>query len=424
LFLSATHREALGSLVYGLEAGCGFIALIATPGMGKTMLLFEEVRRLRSKANVVFLFQAISTPVDCMRAILADLGVHETSGSLFDLQSKLNETLTEQSRSGKRLVIFFDEAQALDDSVLELVRMLSNFETQREKLIQIVLSGQPQLADKLALPTLLQLRQRISMVARLEPFSVDETVLYIDHRLRTAGYHQDEPLFTADALTLIARCSQGIPRNINNLCFNALSLGCALKRKQIDGEIIREVVRDLDLESLREKDPDSVPQVHEDRTPEVPLVASAVSAPSSLMSRLAKVAVASAVLLGLSVTDLQSHRSNPPDVSAHANSVAPVSVSEPLSPVGRDSTLQLESSVSTVQVAAGDSLYRICEANFRTCDPELIRQIRKMNPGLANPDHIESGQTIRIPIVPAMLGATATILEPAGMAPPEKRDVR
>ena len=191
--------------------------------------------------------------MDFLRALLADLGVHETQGSLIELQAKLNEVLAEQSRSGKPLVVVIDEAQNLDGAVLELVRMLSNFETSREKLIQIILSGQPQLAEKLASPELVQLRQRVSIVARLKPFSPEETALYIDHRLRTAGYSAEKPLFTEAALVLIADRSEGIPRNINNLCFNALSLGCALQRKTIDCDIVREVVADLDLEPIAGK---------------------------------------------------------------------------------------------------------------------------------------------------------------------------
>ena len=179
LYASATHREALSSLLYGLQAGRGFVALIAEPGMGKTTLLFQALNQLKDRARVVFIFQTICTPVDFLRAVLTDLGVHDTRGSLIELQSKLNELVTEQSRSGKPLVLVIDEAQNLDDSVLELVRMLSNFETSREKLIQIVLSGQPQLADKLASPELVQLRQR-SLNLRLSKtvFSCRDGTLY------------------------------------------------------------------------------------------------------------------------------------------------------------------------------------------------------------------------------------------------------
>jgi hypothetical protein len=126
--------------------------------------------------------------------------------------------------------------------------MLSNFETPNRKLIQIILAAQPQLAEKLASPSLAQLRQRISIVARLKPFTISETNQYVGHRLGVAGYDLRTHLFTPRAGAMIAESSHGIPRNINNICFNALSLGCALKRKPIDESIIREVLGDLDLD--------------------------------------------------------------------------------------------------------------------------------------------------------------------------------
>ena len=248
LYASATHREALASMLYAIDSGLGFVALIAQPGMGKTTLAFETLRQLQDKARTVFLFQTIATPTDLVRALLIDLGVTDTQGSLIDLQATLNQILVEQAATGRRLVVVIDEAQNLDDSVLELVRMLSNFETARAKLMQIVLSGQPQLRDKLASPHLLQLRQRISIFAHLQPLSAEETSAYIDHRLRIAGYVADKPLFTSGAVALIAKHSEGIPRNINNICFNALSLGCALQRTPINADVIQEVLADLRLD--------------------------------------------------------------------------------------------------------------------------------------------------------------------------------
>jgi type II secretory pathway predicted ATPase ExeA len=250
LYSSATHREALAALVYGLESGLGFVTLTANPGMGKTTLLFEVLRKLSEKAKTVFLFQTISTPADLFRALLIDLGVENPQGTLVDHQTQLNQMLVQQSASGRRLIIVIDEAQNLDDTVLEAVRMLSNFETGHSKLMHILLSGQLQLAERLAGPQLLQLRQRISIFAHLRPLGAVDTAGYIRHRLKTAGWKEDEDLFTPAAVTLIAEASRGIPRNINNLCFNAMTIACAMQKNTIDVDTVSEVVADLDIGAI------------------------------------------------------------------------------------------------------------------------------------------------------------------------------
>jgi general secretion pathway protein A len=247
LFASPTHREALASLLYAIENGLGFITLIASPGMGKTTLLFEVMRRVEATARTAFLFQTISSPADLLRALLIDLDVNEIPDSLIEMQAKLNELLASEAARGRRVVVAIDEAQQLNGAVLETVRMLSNFESASAKRLQIILAGQPRLAQTLAMPEMLQLRQRISIFAHLEPLSVADTTAYIEHRLGIAGRGVTDTLFTAPALRLIAKQSGGIPRNINNLCFNALSLACALRRTTIDSAMIEEVALDLDF---------------------------------------------------------------------------------------------------------------------------------------------------------------------------------
>jgi type II secretory pathway predicted ATPase ExeA len=249
LYLSEGHREALATLSYGIRARRGFMSLIAQPGMGKTTILFELLGQLKDSARTVFLFHTLCSPRDLLRGLLRDLGVADDDGDPVRLQEQLNNLLLSESRQRRSVVVVIDEAQNLEDSALELLRMLSNFETPSDKLMQIVLAGQPQLRDKLASPSLLQLRQRISMLARLRPFSLDETKLYVRHRLRVAGYDFSTPLFSPEAEALIAKYSEGIPRNINNICFNALSLGCVLKQKSIGEEVVRESLADLDLET-------------------------------------------------------------------------------------------------------------------------------------------------------------------------------
>lgn len=249
LYFSATHREALASLFYGIESGCGFLILIAPPGTGKTTLLFHLLEKLRGSAQTVFLFQTQCGSREFFRYLLTDLGVEASEQNLARMHESLNAVLLRNARMGRRMVLVIDEAQNLEDSVLETVRLLSDFETPHAKLLQIVLSGQPQLATKLSHPSLTQLRQRISIVSRLHPFTRIETMIYIEYRLCKASY-SGPPLFAYNAIDLIATHSGGIPRNINNICFNALTLGFAKRQKQIDASIIFEVLADLDIEGL------------------------------------------------------------------------------------------------------------------------------------------------------------------------------
>ena len=250
LYLTPAHREALASLFYGIDEGRGFMALIAKPGMGKTTLLVHLLERFRATAQTAFIFQTQCTSREFMRFLLAEVGCEVgTEQDLVTLHEEFNRRLLREARDGRRFILIVDEAQNLDASVLETIRLLSDFETPREKLMQIVLAGQPQLADKLAKPSLNQLRQRISVLSSLAPLPQAETERYMEHRLRVAGFRGGSP-FTPAAKRLIADLSEGIPRNINNLCFSALSLGYALQQKSIDADVIREVVADLDLTRL------------------------------------------------------------------------------------------------------------------------------------------------------------------------------
>jgi general secretion pathway protein A len=391
-----------------------------------------------------------------MRALLSGLGVRQMPPNLVEMQLKLKDLLTEQYRMGKRVVLVIDEAQNLDDSVLELVRMLSNFETARDKLIQIILSGQPQLADNIGSPELLQLRQRVSIFARLKPFTAEETALYIAHRLRIAGCASDMPVFTKDALALIAESSQGIPRNINNLCFNALSLGCALQQKPIDRYVIREVIADLDLGAWRKKN-SGAPQPEEKSTPHASAAIFSAATPSASAGKFAgwlpKVAAAIVVLFAVSGALFEGYRwlgrpvaaqpapmaSVQPDpgttvppapmasaqqdpsavlASPVASGDSPASVVDPAPAVQAnrpvppamsatpaastaDRTPQPVDSAGTVLVTPGRTLLGICVEKFGTCTPELLQQIHELNPSLSNPDHIETGQKIRIPVLAA-----------------------
>ncbi|HZC66802.1 MAG TPA: AAA family ATPase [Candidatus Dormibacteraeota bacterium] len=434
LYASPTHREAIASVLYSVRAGRGFTALIAEPGMGKTTLLFNLLQQLGHTAKTAFLFQAQDTPRNFLRNLLSDLGVEDDGQDLVRMQTKLNECLVRETSQGKIFIVVIDEAQNLEAPVLEVVRMLSNFETSRDKLMHVILAGQPQLAAKLAQPELTQLRQRISVVARLQPFNAEETRGFIEHRLRVAGYRAAEPLFTDRAFAMIAEHSGGLPRNINNICFNAMSIGCALKRKTINAAVIEEVLSDLDLKPLTERV--QVPEFSAGATK----VTDEPEAPEPPKSRLPKswkwrVGVASmfALLAGIGWTVLAKnpHISSSGDAAdvqgtemattqksladgatnadlAHQTSGNARTDSSNKRPGGEPPNNKIATDSTLVRVGSHDTLYQICMDRLGRYDDEIIRLLRDLNPGLDNPRQLHVGQEVRIPTA-GSLSAKANI---------------
>lgn len=247
LYPSVQHREALASLLFGIENKVGFAALIAEPGTGKTTLLFDVLMRFRERASTAFVFNTQCNGQELLRHILMELQV---PGGDFELdpirQHQLFTSFVADCQRTKPVVIVIDEAQHLDDSAMEALRLLSNFEAADHKLLHIILAGQPQLGEKLRLETHTQLLQRITIISRLGRFSPEQTEECIAFRLRVAGY-SGPPLFSDEALAKIRTASYGVPREINRICLNAVYLGFALRQKQIGAEVIDEVLADLDL---------------------------------------------------------------------------------------------------------------------------------------------------------------------------------
>ncbi len=260
LYFTPSHRAALTSLKEGIEHFRGFMMLVADPGMGKTTLLNRLMEELAESARIVFLFQTQCTSRELLCFILNELEVDHTGMDVVAMHRALNQALLEEMLRGRRFVLVVDEAQNLSEPVLETIRLLSDFETTHSKLIQIVLAGQPQLADSLMRPSLVQLRQRIAALSNLKPLSVAETAEYITHRLRSAGW-TGNALFNDEALETIAQLSGGVPRTINNLCFNSLLGGFRNREEMINADIVKQVAEALNLDSLaRHPEPEAAPQ--------------------------------------------------------------------------------------------------------------------------------------------------------------------
>jgi len=243
LFMSEPHKEALASAVYGVQERKGFVLILGEVGTGKTTLIRHLLGRFGPNIRSVFVFNPAVSFIELLQLMLRDLELPCPSMRRVEMIDTLNDYLLKEAAAGRYVVVIIDEAQHLSPTVLEEVRMLSNLETARGKLIQILLVGQPELGEKLGRPELRQLRQRISLVAELKPLSYEDTVRYIAHRLEVAG-REDGGLFSRRALKVIYRASGGIPRLVNVICDKALVLGYGAGAHVIRGRIIKEVLKD------------------------------------------------------------------------------------------------------------------------------------------------------------------------------------
>ncbi|HWP45694.1 MAG TPA: XrtA/PEP-CTERM system-associated ATPase [Candidatus Limnocylindrales bacterium] len=242
---SSVHRQALAYLTYGLEDKQGFIALTGEVGSGKTTVIQVLLNSLKDTTKVAKINNTNDlTSLQLLEMIVRDFGLTIKGGSKTELLESLNRFLLEQHALGNYALLIVDEAQNFTTALLEEIRLLSNLETSKEKLLQIILSGQPELAHKLRQPELRQLAQRITVTFHMTGLDRKETEGYIHYRLQVAGC-QNKNLFTSEAIDHIAEFSRGIPRMINNICDAALLTGFVSEKRQIDEAIVLEVIEEL-----------------------------------------------------------------------------------------------------------------------------------------------------------------------------------
>jgi general secretion pathway protein A len=251
IFFSKIHKEAFALLLYGINNHFGFIELIGEVGTGKTTVLRTLLGQLgEDDCRTALIFNPSLSAVDLMRAVNHDYGIPATSGNIAELLDDLNRFLLRENAAGRTVVLVIDEAQNLAPDVLEQIRLISNLETETDKLIQIVLAGQPELGRLLAKPELRQLNQRIALRYHLKPLDREDSREYIDHRLEIAG-GRDKVFFTAAAYRLIYRCSRGTPRLINMLCDRALLIGYTENSRKVTGRFATLAFRDIMLKPAR-----------------------------------------------------------------------------------------------------------------------------------------------------------------------------
>jgi len=251
LFSTKRHNEALAALYYGVRRHKGFVVVTGEVGTGKTLVLRCLLRLLKQSADVAYayIFNSLLSPTEFLQYILADFGLPTSGKNKSELLFDLSHFLI--SRGAKKLttVLIVDEAHHLSAEILEEVRLLTNLETAEDKLLQIVLAGQPELDEKLDSVGLRQLKQRIALRARLDPLDEDETRGYIERRMQIAGKNcQVDTLFPAQTIETVYRNSRGFPRLINTICENGLIATYARQMRSVTPEIIDDVSKELRLD--------------------------------------------------------------------------------------------------------------------------------------------------------------------------------
>ena len=245
LYLSPSHQEALQHLKYGVQEKKGFILLIGEVGCGKTTVCRRFLNELDpARFDTALILNTRISEIEMLRAILTELGETHLAQCQHDLAAQINRVLLHRIEAGRDIVLIIDEAQNLSFKVLEQIRLLSNLETDKQKLLQIVLIGQPELKNLLAQDRLRQLRQRILVHSELRPLTQHDTAHYVQHRLTLAGA-SGRPFFTPAALRSIHRFSKGVPRVINNLCVKALLSSFVRDSDEVNFWDVRRAIKEV-----------------------------------------------------------------------------------------------------------------------------------------------------------------------------------
>lgn len=252
LYLSEKHKEAFAHLLYGIKHRAGFVMVTGEIGTGKTTICRTLLNQLDTDTEVAFIFNPSLSPVELLKKINEDFGIDSRAKTVKDLIDELNDYLLDSNARGKNCVLVIDEAQNLTPSVLEQIRLLSNLESETQKLLQIVLIGQPELGEHLELRELRQLKQRISARYHLKALDNKETQQYVTYRLRVAGAHR-RIQFTPSALRMIYAHSKGTPRVINSLCDRALLIGYTQEASEITKEIAQRAAKEIRGEPVKKR---------------------------------------------------------------------------------------------------------------------------------------------------------------------------
>lgn len=388
LFLSASHKEAIAAIIYGVEQRKGFIAIVGEVGVGKTTILRSYLKQIdREKVCPIYLFNSNVTFVELLTIIGRALGLEIQTNNQFETINKLHEQLIHEYRKGRNIVLIIDEAQNMSVDVLENLRMLSNLETTKDKLIQIVFSAQPEFDQLLNRNELRQLRQRIAVKTTIRPLTRDESLAYISHRLSKA-VTGDASIFSSAAMKLVADHAKGIPRTINILCDNSLITSFGYKRKTVNERVVKEIISDF-----KTSDKDS-PKWR----------------PALVVSLLGIICLIGMILyLVISVfksgssqaaekAQIKEFRQEQVGKSQELVSPEPLQTTVPKAGI-EGATLgkeRLES--ASMIVKKGDTLAKLIAVRYGHVSRSMVERIKRNNPGITHADRIVEGDRIYFPV--------------------------
>jgi general secretion pathway protein A len=406
LFLSPSHKAALGALVYGIEERQGFVALIGEAGLGKTTILRSYLERVdQSQLRPIYIFNSNVSFSDLLKTLCREFGIEMLEEDIADTVNRLHQVLIEVYKQGRNVALIVDEAQHMPIETLEHLRMLSNLETSTQKLIQIVLVGQPEFDAKLNNHALRQLKQRLVIRGTISPLTDKESQDYIIYRLAKV-VTVDEPIFTKGALRKIIKHAKGTPRVINVLCTNALLQGFGYRKQRISTKIIKEVIADY-----TGKKPQRLwrSRIALAGTP-VLLAALFWFSPYQEIA-LSKINLAK--VMQFITPSVVSRRSLPQGTPAAVRDVLlPVSPSTPAlptqpptltipppSPEVSEPSTAVPATVRTVK--KGDQIARVALEVYGSSNSAVLDWIRKNNPQLQNLNRVEVGMQLTLPPLPA-----------------------
>ncbi|GFO69652.1 hypothetical protein GMLC_32310 [Geomonas limicola] len=369
LYLSHGHREALASIIYGVEKKKGFILIVGAVGVGKTTILRAYLENTdKSKIKVIYIFDSNISYHNLLRHIFLELGLVRDSDESCHMVNQLHRFLIDEYREGKNIILLIDEAQNMPADTLENLRMLSNLETATEKLIQIIFSAQPEFEKTLNLEELKQLKQRIAVKAIISPLNKEEGLSYIGHRLKKAS-DKETIIFTGRALREIVRCSKGIPRVINILCDNCLISAFGYGKKKVGLGVVREILRDF-----------------------------GIRLPLYLQWRIYVTGVLlTTVIAGMVYREKFTETKRPNLIERKIQDSALVERKVIPSVTTVVESAAGDELVASRTVARGDTLARLVHEVYGRVDSKLIRLVKKANPSINNENLIIEGRRIVFP---------------------------